>query len=320
MASHFLLILSFTTLSLTFRPSDARGPPRPSSATTMETVEETVDATDDTSADDQYVTLVKTYLDEGTCASTSATTVCGDDATSYYKEFEYNGQRVVIANGIPDHDAENDAVKSNPNERCEIWQFMAVPLEPTKADTPEATGMGVTSLAVTGGTFYNYLSDLDGSVALYNEGESLDSCMGHSNENGQYHYHANLLCDDAGAGTGANDADECVLLGYMRDGVPMYGYCKDSSGTQFTSCYSLLSTSTAETITTAGGDFVSADNISDYEYDQDAFNAGTCNLDEGSGAIHPTTGQYSYFLTAGYPWTPVYYYGDSGASSLCSAA
>ena len=63
----------------------------------------------------------------------------------------------------------------------------------------------------------------------------------------------------------------------------MYGYCKDSSGTQFTSCYSLLSTSTAETITTAGGDFVSADNISDYEYDQDAFDAGTCNLDEGSG-------------------------------------
>jgi hypothetical protein len=33
--------------------------------------------------------------------------------------------------------------------------------------------MGVTALAVTGGTFFNYLSNTDGSVALYNEGESL---------------------------------------------------------------------------------------------------------------------------------------------------
>ena len=139
MASHFLLLLLFTTLSLNFMHSDARGRSRPSSATPDETVDvtETVDdtnaaTTDATSADDDYVTLVKGYLDDGTCPSTSATTVCGDDATSYYKEFEYNGQRVVIANGIPDHDAETDAVHQNPNERCEIWQFMAVPLEPTK--------------------------------------------------------------------------------------------------------------------------------------------------------------------------------------------
>ena len=44
---------------------------------------------------------------------------CGDSAESYYAEFEYNGQRVVINNGIPDHDAENDATNPNPNTRCE---------------------------------------------------------------------------------------------------------------------------------------------------------------------------------------------------------
>jgi len=38
-----------------------------------------------------------------------------------------------------------------------------------------------------------------------------------------------------------------------------------------------------------------------------------------SGAIHPTTGEYSYFMTVDYPWVPVYYYGDEGTSSLCSA-
>merc|ERR1719206_514558 len=188
-----------------------------------------------------------------------------------------------------------------------------------KGDFAIETKLGVTALAVTGGTFYNYLSNSDGSVALYNEGTSLDSCMGHSDPDKQYHYHANLLCEDAGAGDGADDADQCVHLGYMRDGVPLYGYCKDSSGAQFTSCYSVLSTSETEIIETVAGDFEVASNISDYEFDQDAYDAGTCNLDEGSGAIHPTTGEYSYFLTAGYPYTPIYYYAQAGSASLCSA-
>merc|ERR1719312_2182509 len=304
MNTHFLILL-FTVFFLQFLHIDARKTRTTTSSTT------------DDDDDDVYVTRVKGYIDDGTCAETSKTTTCGDDATSYYNEFTYNGNRVVIVNGIPDHPAENDALDPNPNERCEVWQFMSVPMNPVKGDSAIETKLGVTALAVTGGTFYNYLSNSDGSVALYNEGTSLDSCMGHSDPDKQYHYHANLLC--AGAGDGADDADQCVHLGYMRDGVPVYGYCKDSSGTQFTSCYSVLSTSKTDIIETVAGDFEVASNISDYEYDQDAYDAGTCNLDEGSGAIHPTTGEYSYFLTAGYPYTPIYYYAKAGSASLCSA-
>merc|ERR1739848_200714 len=109
--------------------------------------------------------------------------------------------------------------------------------------------------------------------------------MGHSDPDKQYHYHANLLCEDAGAGAGTNDAVQCVHLGYVRDGVPGYGHCKDSSGTQFTSCYSVLSTSDTEIIETAGGGFEVVSNISDYEIGRDACGAGACNLDKGSGAI-----------------------------------
>jgi len=314
------LLLSLFTL-LVVR-CEARGRRPGSAASTSAFTEATSAATTDTntSEDDSYVTLVKGYIDAGTCDSASANSICGDDATSYYKEFEYNGQRVVISNGIPDHTAESDAVRPNENTRCEVWQFMSVPLNPTKAYEVEETEMGVTSLAVTGGTFFNYLSSDDGSVALYNEGDSLDSCMGHSDPFKQYHYHANLLCDDAGSATGANDADQCVLVGYARDGVPLYGFCKDSDGVEFTSCYKVLSTSSTSTITTVAGDFVAAENISDYEYDEDAFDEGSCNLDKASGAIHPTTGEYSYFLTEDYPWTPIYYFGDSGPSPLCSAA
>merc|ERR1719295_2043517 len=171
------LLLSLFTL-LVVR-CEARGRSPGSAASTSAFTEATSAATTDTntSEDDSYVTLVKGYIDAGTCDSASTNSICGDDATSYYKEFEYNGQRVVISNGIPDHTAESDAVRPNENTRCEVWQFMSVPLNPTKADEVEETDMGVTSLAVTGGTFFNYLSSDDGSVALYNEGDSLDSCM-----------------------------------------------------------------------------------------------------------------------------------------------
>ena len=133
MSSHSLLLLLLATLAVQFIQIEARGRPSMTSVTTEDT---TVATVDDTSEDDDYVTLVKSYLDDGTCPTTSTTTICGDDTTSYYNQFEYNGQRVVISNGIPDHPAEEDALNPNPNERCEIWQFMAVPIDPTKVYIP----------------------------------------------------------------------------------------------------------------------------------------------------------------------------------------
>ena len=67
------------------------------------------------------MSLVKSYIDAGTCGAVSTGSSCGDSAMSYYSEFEYNGQRVVINNGIPDHDAENDQFFVNPNVRCERY-------------------------------------------------------------------------------------------------------------------------------------------------------------------------------------------------------
>jgi|ERR1711936_19462 len=308
MKHHFIILV----LGLASAEFSMRRKGRPS--TTIESETTTTDPSEDV-----YMSLVKAYIDAGTCGEVSKGSLCGDEATSYYKEFEYLGERVIITNSIPDHEAETDAVEANPNTRCERWMFMSVPLSPEKGSSVEDSEMGVTGLAVTGGTFYNYLSTPAGDVALYNEGSSLDSCMGHSSYDGQYHYHANILCD-LGSAAGASEADTCLLIGYMRDGVAVYGACKDSDGVLFTSCYSLRSGATEETITTAGGDFDSASMTKDYYYDTDAFDTGACNLDESNGGVHPTTGQYSYFMTTTYPWLPVYYYGAAGAQSLCAAA
>merc|ERR1712055_251616 len=297
------------------RPSKSNN----AAATTVATTASATTATTDSSAedDDEYMLAAKALIDAGTCDSVSSNSVCGGDSdTSYFKDFQYNGYRVVISNGIPDHEAEHDAPSANPNTRCERWQFMAVPTNPSKSSTAVSTEMGTVGLASTGGQFFNDLSDTDGSVALANEGTSLDSCFGHSASGGVYHYHANINCTDAGSATGANDPDQCVHIGYYRDGVPVYGLCKDSNGDQMTSCYSMEDGSETTDVTCAdGATYTVADNDQYYTYD--STNEG-CNLDEGNGATHPTTGEYSYFMTTGYPWVPIYYSGDEGASSLCS--
>ena len=55
-------------------------------------------------ADDEVTTRVKGYIDAGTCNTVTfsdfSSTECGDSATSYYKEFTYNGKRVVITNNV----------------------------------------------------------------------------------------------------------------------------------------------------------------------------------------------------------------------------
>ena len=102
-------------------------------------------------------------------------------------------------------------------------------------------------------------------------------------------------------------------------------------GDVFTSCYQLNDDATTTDVETAGGTYTVASYNTDYTFTSDS----SCNLDEAnglshfmlqffqslvvSGATHPTTGEYSYFMTTGYPWVPTYYGGDQGTSNLCSA-
>ena len=151
---------------------------------------------------------------------------------------------------------------------------MSVPVSPTKGSSAVDTNMGVTALAVTGGTFFNHLSSPQGDVAVYNEGMTLDSCNGHSNPKKVYHYHANIACIDDYA-----DADVCSMIGYARDGVPIYGYCNDADGTQFTSCYSIKSGYSESELTISSGTYYSASMEDYYEFDSD----GDCNLDKANG-------------------------------------
>ena len=327
MAAHYILVLCLVTFSNGAVKRGPSGTTTTTRTTTSTTTTKTTTTTTTTTyttttvaeTEDAIATLVKSYIDAGTCDSVSSTSSCGDEAESYYTEFEYNGYRVIVSSQVPDHEAESDQLVVNPNTRCERWQYTVLPINPTKATTGIATGLGTVGLAVTGGAFFNSY-DANLNVALALEGPTLDSCFGHSAVEGAYHYHANINCTDAGAATGANDPDQCVLIGYLRDGVPVYGLCKDESSTLFTSCYNLVDDATTTDVVTVGGTYTIGSSTTDYRYSDADYAVGNCNLDNGNGAIHPTTGEYSYFMTTGYPWVPTVYYGNSGTSSLCSAA
>jgi len=296
--------------------------------------------------------LVKSYIDSDTCNqvtyATYNTSVCRDNAKSFYKEFLYKGKRVIVSNNIPDHPAEHDAlllsqVGSSILYRCPGWQFVQLPVDPEKAATGITdAGKGAIGYAVTGGVFFSQLAGKGTELALTNEGGSLDSCMGHSAPTGKpggmgpppsrqgeaesassgeltagaYHYHANLNCSNAGAASGAGDPAQCKLIGYYRDGVPVYGFCRDNTGRMMTSCYKIDPTAALVSVTSVTGVYVGALNSEAYSYQPDE----GCNLDEASGAIHPTSGKYSYFMTSSYPWVPPKFAGSMGTANACGAA
>merc|ERR1712107_142996 len=295
----------------------------------------TTEGTTTEGGEDDIEATVKSLIDAGTCdgvtyATDATTDYCGDAATSYYKEFLYNGKRVIVSNNIPDHPAEQDALAPNPNIRCAGWQFVQLEVDPLVGNEPSVTdtGLGTIGLAVPGGAGGPSGGGAPGAGGPPGGGPPGGGAPGGGPPGGRfqrqtdeedvphggiYHYHGNLNCSDAGAASGANDPDMCVLLGYYLDGVPVYGLCKDQSNNKImTSCYSLNAGAATSSITTVFGTYNNlGGNQNDYTYASNH----DCNLDEASGALHPTTGKYSYFMSTDYPWIPIKFM--ASRSTIC---
>jgi len=237
---------------------------------------------------------------------------CAEEAESYYEEFDYNEDwKVIVTSGAPDHEAEelstpfctafrdvcqaiNPLINGgllNPNRRCEKWQYVVLPKNPQLTGTFSDTPMGTTGFATSGGHFYNHLSNPDGSVAWYHEIQSLDLSMGHSDPSATYHYHGVPYLIP-----GASSSSSCEPIGYLFDGFPVYGECQDDDGNELLSCWKLI-------------DGASGEYQTDYEYDNEAFEAGTCGLDQANGRMFEDG--YGYVTTTDYPGIPMFYSGES---------
>ncbi|WP_327188872.1 YHYH protein [Streptomyces xinghaiensis] len=141
-------------------------------------------------------------------------------------------ERVVTTNGLPSHptgefpvapDDDAYAYDRNPNSVGEQSVLLRLPASPDKAGQPACVPMGMIGFALTGAAIYNALDARGRDAAAH---EIQDSCDGHPEKNGEYHYHSLSECmgDESGASEGHSD-----LFGFALDGFGIYGP-RDSDG------------------------------------------------------------------------------------------
>lgn len=124
----------------------------------------------------------------------------------------------VESNGIPHY----TFVQTTPNELYEQNYHWKIPLQPQIASqVSDIPLLGVVGFAVNGLPIYGPNEgprpDPFGDP-VYNE--LLDDCLGHTAQNGDYHYHAfTLSCLSLAVG----NYKESPILGYALDGFPIYG-------------------------------------------------------------------------------------------------
>jgi hypothetical protein len=125
---------------------------------------------------------------------------------------------IVKSDGIPNHAHGVFPNKDNPNTIKKQDYTFYIPLHPQAAAKPTKTPFGPIGVAVNGIPFYNQYNAEGGDAVKL---EVFDSCCGHPDPAGRYHYHKYPVCvkspfkDPAG--------QHSPLIGYAFDGYAIYG-------------------------------------------------------------------------------------------------
>ena len=137
-------------------------------------------------------------------------------------------QRNFVGNDLPDHPtgtypiaASDDAyaVDRNPNSIQAQTVSFSVPANPTVAEQPTCVG-GEVGIMLSGVVIFSAF-DAEGRDAVAHEVQ--DTCDGHPQLSGFYHYHSLSDCfEDTVSGHSA-------LMGYAFDGFGIYGYYGEDS-------------------------------------------------------------------------------------------
>lgn len=144
-------------------------------------------------------------------------------------EISHDQEHLIIkSQGYPNHPTAIFPNSDNPNEiRVQDFTFR-LPLVPRKSDTITRLPRGPIGMSLNGVVFFNPF-EMEGlnAVAGYDE-VWLDSCCGHPQQSGVYHYHKYPTCVkspfiDEGK-------SHSPILGIAFDGFPLYGpYESDGS-------------------------------------------------------------------------------------------
>ena len=209
----------------------------------------------------------------GTCHG-----VCGNNLTSVYSEELTTNWRTIKTNSIPNHEYHIDRDADNGHQVCEHNLVIQMPIQPEKSNQFQETCLGPIGVLKSGTLIYNHLENLQESFTTHHP--TLDKCNGHADSNCFYHIHNISMELDC-----IHDKP-CELVGYIRDGFPLYSQCPGLE-----SCYV------------------------DHKYNAN----NDCNLDEANGfdftdkGITNPNGEtihgYGYVVTRDYPYLPLKYAG-----------
>lgn len=125
---------------------------------------------------------------------------------------------IVESDGIPNHQTGHFPNADNPNKILKQHYTFRIPRKPRFADKPTDTPFGPIGVAINGIPFYNQYNREGGDAVRL---EVFDSCCGHPDQAGRYHYHKYPVCvkspfhDDPGT--------HSPLIGFAFDGFAIYG-------------------------------------------------------------------------------------------------
>lgn len=230
-------------------------------------------------------------------------------------------QRVIRANGIPDHLTGAFPNRGNPNPITAQQYVFRIPAEPKMAEqiTPlrmQDFGIGVNGVPFDPGAAEWYQGNprggwqyeaLSGAVAL-----GIDANHAHVQPTGAYHYHG--LPTDLLKSLGVKQGQHSPIVGWAADGFPiyaLYGFQNankaESPIVELKSSYRLKKGRRPGGEGNPGGSY-DGTFLADYEFVKGAGDLDECN---GRFAVTPDfpEGSYAYYLTNQWPVIPRNYRG-----------
>jgi len=158
---------------------------------------------------------------------------CGDILTGTVAIAVDGSITTLTNNGIPDHttcDSTFNEGQTCYTERLTTYfsaqtNSVSFPSTPTANDDSTCLGAGTVGYAINGVAIFSPYSR-PCTDAYDDEAIGFDACMGHPQENGNYHYHTAPVC--LNGYTDAYDRKEPFFVGVAYDGFPIYSAWDDN--------------------------------------------------------------------------------------------
>jgi hypothetical protein len=241
---------------------------------------------------------------------TNATKVSSSIGANQVSIMVSGGERVIRANGLPDHPAGPFPRKGNPNRISAQKYDFHLPLSPRALEKATPVRGAIFGVAVNGVPFDPGTAEFWNGDPNWNyEAKSgfidlgLDDNNAHVQPNGAYHYHA--LPKGLLTRLGGENA-RMMLLGYAADGFPIYNNYGHSDPKDLrTPLRKLRSSYQLKAGLRQGGPGGKIDGkfTSDWEYVARLGDLDDCNGTFGVTTEYPT-GIYHYHITDQFPYIP----------------